>query len=101
MNGREADFTRSLVELLHVSGWLVCHHPDSRLLVGDAGLPDILAVRDGRLLAIETKSAKGRLRDGQQRWLSELSMVDGVTALVLRQGKTPDEVIEKLLREGE
>ena len=68
-------------------GFATYHAHDSRRqiaperFVGDLdarGFPDIIAVRPPRILAIELKSEKGRLRPEQRGWLDLLERVPGV-----------------------
>lgn len=75
MSPTEADYTRMVVDALQHLGWLAAHHPDSRKLVGSAGMPDIVAVRHGRLAFIELKVKGGRTSAEQVRWAKELDDV--------------------------
>lgn len=75
MSPTEADYTRTVVDALQHLGWLAAHHPDSRKLVGSAGMPDIVAVRHGRLAFIELKVKGGRTSAEQVRWAKELDDV--------------------------
>lgn len=69
----EADYTRTMVDALIAIGWLACHHPDSRKLVGKPGLPDIIAARAGRLVFIEMKLRNGRRSNAQDYWRVQLT----------------------------
>jgi len=71
-----------LVELLGRFGWLAYHTHDSRHSA--AGFPDIIAIRDGRLLAIETKSSSGVVSSDQRAWLVAFAGVPGAAAYVIR-----------------
>src|SRR5262245_23682489 len=51
-------------------GYATYHTRDSRR--SDAGWPDLFCTNGVRLLAIECKSASGKLTPGQQQWLSLL-----------------------------
>ena len=54
-------------------------------MMGHAGVPDILAARNGRVLFIELKSEKGTLSADQAAWFAELPLGSyHLTALVLR-----------------
>lgn len=57
------------------------------------GVPDILAWRNGRSIAIEVKSPGGRLRPEQAQWLDRFQR-EGGTALVARSL----EDVQKLLK---
>lgn len=80
----EAQFQRQVTDLLTLYGWLWTHTSDSRTVQGHAGVPDILAVRDGRLAVIELKTARGRLRPGQRDWLARLATVRTVELYLWR-----------------
>jgi hypothetical protein len=71
-----------LVDVLDRFGWLTYHTFDSRRSA--PGFPDLIAVRDGRMLALECKSATGKLTTDQRAWLSALAGVPGVACYVVR-----------------
>ena len=55
----ERDFQRQVIELAETMGWeLIYHTHDSRR--SREGFPDLIMVRDGRLLALELKTETGR-----------------------------------------
>lgn len=67
----ERDWQRTVMALLRLHGWRVYH---TWLSIRSApGFPDIIAVRDRRLVAIELKSARGALSDEQREWLEALA----------------------------
>ena len=69
--------------------WTSIHSP--------AGFPDLILCKPGHpLLAVELKTAKGRLSKAQREWLEALAQVTDVVACVWR----PDDshAIERLLR---
>lgn len=79
----EAGFTRAVIELAKLYGWLVNHQLPLRTLrgwatgtQGDAGFPDIVAAKliDGvpRVVFAELKTDRGRLSAAQERWVREL-----------------------------
>lgn len=68
----EADHTRTMIDALTALGWKCCWHPDSRRLVGHPGIPDITAVRAGRLVFIEMKMPNGRRHASQEAWRVQL-----------------------------
>lgn len=85
---READWQKLVTSTAEAHGWLHCHvfptrGRDGRWLTGTSGspgFPDLWLVRDGRLLVLELKAAKGRDRDGQAEWIHALDQVPGCTA---------------------
>jgi VRR-NUC domain len=75
----EAQFQKAVTDALSVLGWRWCHFRPARTargwrtpLSGDAGFPDIVAVRDKRVLFLELKAERGRLSGEQAGWLAEL-----------------------------
>lgn len=71
-NREEDNFKAQVIDLAQRFGWMVAHHPDSRLLQGDAGLPDLIMARGGHLLMAELKSSTGTLSAAQKRWIAAL-----------------------------
>ena len=78
----EAEFMASVVDAAQKLSWRCFHDYDSRR--SNPGWPDLVCVRDGKLLALELKAKKGRVRPGQIEWIAELADVPGVTALIAR-----------------
>ena len=75
----ERDFSSSVEATLRLLGWRWCHFRAARTaqgwrtpLSGDAGFPDIVAVRGSRLLFCELKSERGAVRSEQRDWLEAL-----------------------------
>lgn len=98
----EVEFQRAVVELAQLRGWLVMHTRPARTnggwktpLQGDAGYPDLTLCRPPRVLILELKSGRGRLRPEQERWLLRLKQCPGVEAHVLRPSDWPE--VERLL----
>lgn len=73
----EAAFTTMVIQLARYCGWKVSHARPalrqsgrySTALQGDAGAPDILCAKDGRVVLMELKTATGRVAPEQQEWL--------------------------------
>jgi hypothetical protein len=97
----EAAFQRAVIELAETLGWRVAHFHDSRKqlrggrLVGDkraAGFPDLVLCRRGRLLFVELKAEKGKLRPAQVDWLADLQEVEADAAgrVVVRTWRPSD-----------
>ena len=77
----EKDLQRSVMDYARANRWRVAHHHDSRrqvrpgVHVGDrdaAGMPDLMLVRDDRLVFVELKSEHGKLTVNQQQWIDAL-----------------------------
>ncbi len=87
---KERDWQATLVATLEVFGYVVEHTYPLRTQHGWrtgstlVGKPDLVALRPPRLLAIECKTAKGRLTREQIAVLSLYSMVPCARAWVLR-----------------
>ena len=77
-NREEDDFKAQVIELAQRYDWLVAHHPDSRHLQGDPGLPDLILARGGVVIFAELKSEQGRLSDAQERWFAALHLDEAV-----------------------
>ena len=74
----EASFQARILRLAKQHGWLCHHSHDSRRNEWgcDAGLPDLILVRDAILFA-ELKTRMGKLTAEQERWLTMLSHTRG------------------------
>lgn len=87
----EREWQQTVIEALRLFGWRLTHFRPAQTkigwrtpLEGDAGFPDIVAVRDGWMLALELKSERGRATPEQQAWLADLAKVPGVVAAIVR-----------------
>jgi Holliday junction resolvase len=78
----EKQLMAELVDLLERFGWLVYHTFDSRRSA--PGFPDLIAVKGGRMLALEIKSSTGVVTRDQRSWLTAFAAVPGVLAYVVR-----------------
>lgn len=72
----EAAFQTLVVDLARWLGWACWHDNDSRR--NDAGWPDLVLVRDERMIVAELKTERGRLRAEQAYWMRLLLRVQGV-----------------------
>lgn len=91
----EAQFQRNVVNLAHELGWRVYHHDTKapgreantgrrvRAMIG-RGFPDLVMVREGRIIFAELKTERGKLSAYQQVWQAELSASEGVEHYVWR-----------------
>ena len=75
----EDDLKARVIQTAGLYGWRVCHFRPARTakgwrtpIEGDAGLPDLVLARDGRVLLVELKSARGKPTDDQVLWLEAL-----------------------------
>ncbi len=88
----EKDFQQRIIDRAKALGWLVYHTHDSRH--SDAGFPDLVLARKGRVVFAEVKAEKGRLSEAQMGWLYALKAAAD-EAYVWRPSDLA--VIEKLL----
>ena len=93
----ERQLCEAVIEAAQTGGWLAQWHPDSRRMVGTPGWPDIVLVRPPEILAIECKSARGRVTVEQRAWLDALDAVPCVEALVIRPDDLP-RLVKRLTR---
>ena len=82
-----------VVDTAQLGGWLVYHTYDSRR--SQAGFPDLVMVRSGRVIFAELKAEKGRIRPEQQMWLDELKKSDAVETYLWRPSDS--EMMQKTL----
>lgn len=73
----EGDLQQRVIDYAQLRGWRVVHYRPARqgkrwvtAVTGDAGAPDLVLARAGRVLLVELKSANGRLRPGQAEWIA-------------------------------
>jgi hypothetical protein len=77
----EAKFQAQVMKIAAQLGWRFYHTHDS--IGSQAGFPDLVFVRSGRLFFAEIKSEKGKLRKEQKEWL-ELINKSGILCTVWR-----------------
>ncbi len=94
---REKEFQQMIVDLARYTGWRYFHAWNS--MHSAAGWPDLALAKDGRLLFIEVKSARGKVSPAQQEWLAALRLVPGVEVYVWRPAQWPE--IEQTLMRAE
>jgi hypothetical protein len=78
---RHSEFEGLIVDLLNYSGWLAWRTHTGRDRPTVSGMPDILAVRPGRVMAVEVKIKPDKPSADQERMLGELR-AHGVTVCV-------------------
>lgn len=102
---REAELQRTVLDAARLGGWIV-HHSRPALtstgrwvtpLSGDPGLPDLILVRDGRVLWLELKSETGRVSTHQSVWIGRLREA-GQDVRVVRPVDLDDLVAELIAR---
>jgi len=81
----EDELLKAITDAMTAHGWIWTHHrrSDRAQLMGHPGLPDIIAARGRRAMALELKSAKGKVSEDQRKWLAVLSDA-GLEAEVVR-----------------
>jgi hypothetical protein len=95
----EATFQRWVISTARRNSWLVHHVHDSRKEEWgtDAGFPDLVLARGGRVLFVELKTNRGRPSTAQLKWWSELpNESDGDQQLYVWR-PTDEAEIEKVL----
>lgn len=90
----EESFQGAIVEYAVLLGYLAYHTHDSRRSA--PGFPDLVLVRDERLLFAELKTDVGRVAPAQRDWLAALEAT-GVEVYVWRP-KDWNQIIETLRR---
>jgi hypothetical protein len=80
----EREFQTAVTDALSVFGWRWTHFRPATTakgwrtpISGAKGFPDVVAVRDGRVLFLELKTEAGRLTHDQRQWLAELELTGG------------------------
>lgn len=100
----ESDFMSWVIDYAHLKKWLVAHFRPAMIRSGKwvtpvqadgAGFPDLVMVREKRLLVVEVKSDIGYLSAAQEKWLKAFGGVKGIEAYVWRP-KDKKEVMEIL-----
>jgi VRR-NUC domain len=66
----EKAFQQTVIDYARYRGWLVFHAYDSRRSA--KGFPDLVLVREQRLVVAELKTMRGKLSLAQQDWASAL-----------------------------
>lgn len=65
----EAAFQTWVIDLARLRGWLCAHVRDSRRQDTD-GLPDLVCARNGVVILLELKTARGKTSPKQDAWLA-------------------------------
>ena len=83
-----------MTDVANAGSWLVYHTYDSRR--SQAGFPDLVMVKNGRVIFAELKTQKGRIRKEQERWLDALALNSNIEVYLWRPSDS-DQIIETLL----
>jgi hypothetical protein len=89
----EKDFQATVEQAADLLGWWSWHDNDSRR--NAAGFPDLVLVKDSRLIFAELKREKGRLTTVQANVLEMLSKVETVESHLWRPSDWT-EIVERL-----
>ncbi len=81
----EDELQSTIIHAAKVFGWRVHHDRAARNargkwathIQGDAGFPDLVLARDGRVVFAELKRADGRVSEAQHAWLEALGRPGG------------------------
>lgn len=105
---KESEFQDNIIELAQLKGWMVAHFRAVRVQRRDgsvyhctpvqaqgAGFPDLILLKEGRLIVAELKSDKGKTSPEQDKWLDLFCTVS--EAYVWRP-KQWDKIVEVLCR---
>jgi Holliday junction resolvase len=88
-----------VLSLLNDAGWFAWPSHSPRDLPAKPGMPDILAVRDGRLLAVEVKVLPDKLNAAQVSMIESLHR-HGVRVLVVTRLQDVETFIEEHTKRG-
>ena len=75
MSVTETDIRHQVQDYLRIKGWFVFYILQG--LGAYKGIPDLIAIRDGRVLFIELKTARGRQSDYQKKFQADLEAAGG------------------------
>jgi Holliday junction resolvase len=75
MKVTETDIRRQIQDYLRIRGWFVFYILQG--LGAYKGIPDLIAVKNGRVLFIELKTPRGRQSDYQKQFQADLEAAGG------------------------
>ena len=81
----EVNFQSQIVKLAKLRGWKVYHTYDSRK--SQEGFPDLILIRDERIIAAELKTRKKTTTTEQREWLN--AFVDVAETVLWRPDAAP------------
>jgi len=76
----EKELQQTVLEMFGWHSWLTYHTYDSRM--SQPGFPDVVAVKGHRVVWMELKSKKGKIRPEQRVWLDQLVLSQSEVYLV-------------------
>jgi len=80
---KESELANSVIELAEAYSWRVAYFPTwAAVNKRRKGFPDMVLVRDGRLIFAELKREKQKPSEKQQAWLDDLGLVAEGTYLL-------------------
>lgn len=72
----ERAFSQAVYDLARLCGWLVYRTPTFRRTCSTPGFPDMVLIKNGRLIFAELKTDKGKVSEAQSVWLDALERHD-------------------------
>jgi hypothetical protein len=78
----EAELQALVIDAARLHGWYVFHDRDSR--GNAAGFPDLVLIQPPRVLFVELKSPRGRVRQEQAAVLELLAECDTISSGIVR-----------------
>ena len=95
----EDELLTCVIECLRLFHWRYFHIRNSKagIVQGNVGFPDLVAVRDGRIVVAELKSERGDLTADQRAWLEDWEFA-GARVYVWRPSDWQRGEIEAVLR---
>ena len=90
------DLQPAVRKLAKLFGWEYYHTHDSRK--SEAGFPDLVLVRDGRLIFAELKREKKQPTDDQMKWLNKLSQCENAEVYVWKPSHYLSGEIQNILK---
>ena len=103
MKMTERQLSKAIVELAENLRWSVFTIANTKAAAlrshTGVGFPDLLLLRNGKVLAVELKRHDRALPVEQQHWLEELEAVPGIRSLVWRPRDWLSGEVEQVLRD--
>lgn len=68
----EEDFSQQVVDYARLKSWKVARWPTWRPTGTYPGVPDLVCAKEGRVVFLELKAARGELSEAQREWIVAL-----------------------------